>query len=105
MTRATYHEIASIIVAKNEGLSKDKKFIVCPPSATEPDEALTVYPPTSYYDDHGVDIFLKGNTAELFVDGYKVKKLDSIQDASVVASAIIAVHDEEQAARAKEHEE
>jgi hypothetical protein len=103
MTRATYHDIASIIITQNEGLPKDKKFIVCPPS--EPDEALTVYPPTSYYDDHGVDIFLKGNTAELFVDGYKVKKLDSIQDAAAVATSIIDVLDEEQAARAKEHEE
>lgn len=103
MTRATYSEIASIIVAKNEGLPKDKKFIVCPPS--EQDEALTVYPPTSYYDDQGVDIFLTGNTAELFVDGYKVKRLDSIQDAAAVASSIISVLEEEQAARAKEHEE
>jgi hypothetical protein len=29
MTRATYSEIGMNIVTKNEGLPKDKKFIVC----------------------------------------------------------------------------
>jgi hypothetical protein len=103
MARATYSEIGMNIVTKNEGLPKDKKFIVCPPG--EPDEAMTVYPPTSYHDDHGVDVFLKGNTAEMFIDGYKVLKLDSIQDVDVVAGEIIKVLETVQAERAKEFEE
>lgn len=103
MARATYSEIAHVIVAKNEGLPKNKKFIVCPPS--EPDEALTIYPPTSYYDDYGVDVFLKDNTAEMFIDGEKMGRLNSIQDADAVAASIIAVLDQVQADRAKEFEE
>lgn len=103
MARATYTEIATIIVTKNDGLIKNKKFIVCPPS--EPDEALTVYPPTSYHDDHGVDVFLKGNTAEFWIDGYKSRKLDSIQDANAVAEAVIAELEAIQTERAKEFEE
>lgn len=103
MARATYSEIAHVIVSKNEGLKKSEKFIVCPPS--EPDEALTVYPPTSYHDDHGVDVFLKDNTAEMFMDTFKVRKLNSIQDAEDVAASIIAVLNEVQAERAKEFEE
>jgi hypothetical protein len=103
MTRATYSEIAHAIVSKNEGLKRDEKFFVAPPS--EPDEALTVYPPKSYYDDHGVDVFLVDNTAEMFIDGHKVLKLKSIQDADAVAASIITVLDQVQAERAKELEE
>jgi hypothetical protein len=100
MTRATYTEIGFVIVTKNDGLTKDKKFIVCPPSG--PDEALTVYPPTSYYDDHGVDVFLAGNTAEFWIDGYKVLKLNSIQDVDAVAESIITILETIQTERAKE---
>lgn len=100
MARATYSEIATVIVTKNDGLPKEKKFIVCPPAG--PDEALTVYPPSSYYDDHGVDLFLSENTAELWIDGYKARKLHSIQDAHTVAAAIIIELDSIQAERAKE---
>lgn len=103
MTRATYFEIGLAIVTKNEGLPKDKKFTVCPPG--EPDEAMTVYPPKSYYDDYGVDVFIKDNTAEMFIDGYKMKRLNSIQDADAVAASIIEVLDQVQAERAKEFEE
>lgn len=89
MARATYEDLALIIVTSNEGKPRNKKYIVCPPSATEPDEALTVYPPTSYRHDLGIDIYLDGNTAELWQDGYKIRKLKSIQDANAVANAII----------------
>lgn len=88
MARATYMDIATVIVTNNEGLPRNKKFIVCPPSNGE--ECLTVYPPTSYKQDYGIDVFLKDNTAELWQDGYKLSKLNSIQDASKVAAAIIA---------------
>lgn len=87
MARATYEEIASAVVAKNEGLTRNNKFIVVPPF--EKDMALTVYPPKSYLQDYGIDVFLKENTAELWQDGYKLRKLNSIQDASKVADAII----------------
>lgn len=103
MARATYSEIGMNIVTKNEGLPRDKKFIVCPPS--EPDEALTVYPPVSYYDDHGVDVFLSENTAEFWIDGFKVRKLNSIQDVDTVAEAITAELEKIQAERAKEFAE
>jgi hypothetical protein len=87
MTRATYTDIASAIFAKQDGLKRDQKFIVVPP--VEEDMALTVYPPTSYLQDYGIDVFLMGNTAELWQDGYKLRKLNSIQDATVVAEAIL----------------
>lgn len=103
MARATYSEIGMSIVTKNEGLPKDKKFIVCPPG--EPDEALTVYPPSSYYDDHGVDVFLEGNKAEMFIDGYKVFKLNSIQDVDAIVDGIFNVLNTVQSERAKEFEE
>lgn len=89
MTRATYEDIALIIVTGNEGKPRNKKFIVCPPSGLEPDEALTVYPPRAYSTDFGIDVYLEGNTAELWQDGYKIRKLNSIQDANKVAAVII----------------
>lgn len=103
MARATYSEIAHSIVSKNEGLARDKKFIVAPPS--EPDEALTVYPPSSYYDDHGVDVFLEGNKAEMFIDGYKVFKLNSIQNVEAIVDGIFKVLNTVQSERAKEFED
>lgn len=87
MARATYMEIATVIVTNNDALTKADKFIVCLPSSDE--ECLTVYPPTSYKQDYGIDIYLSDNTAEIWQDGYKIRKLNSIQDATVVADAII----------------
>lgn len=87
MTRATYADLALIIVTGNEGKPRNKKYIVCPSSAD--DEAMTVYPPTSYRHDLGIDVYLEGNTAELWQDGYKIRKLNSIQDADAVAKVII----------------
>jgi hypothetical protein len=89
MARATYEDLALIIVTGNEGKPRNKKYIVCPPSASEPDMALTVYPPTSYRHDLGIDVYFDGNTAELWQDGYKLRKLNSIQDADAVAKVII----------------
>lgn len=100
MPRATYYEIAEVIVTRNDGLTKDKKFIVCPPSG--PDEALTVYPPRSYHDDHGVDVFLSENKAEFWIDGYKSRTLHSIQDAHTVAAAVIIELEAIQADRVRE---
>lgn len=81
MARATYNDIALAVV------NKGQKFIVVPP--VDEDTALTVYPPSTYLTDYGIDVFLKANTAELWLDGYKVRKLNSIQDATAVADAII----------------
>lgn len=89
MTRATYEDIALVIVTRNEELTRNKKFIVCPPSGLEPDEALTVYPPRSFNTEYGIDVYLDGNTAELWLDGYRIRKLNSIQDANKVADVII----------------
>lgn len=89
MARATYEENALIIVNGNEGKTRNEKFIVVPPSPSEPDMALTVYPPIGYRHDLGIDVFLKDNTAELWQDGYRLRKLNSIQDAAKVAAVII----------------
>lgn len=96
MARATYTEIASAIFAKG------KKFIVVPPR--DEDEGMTVYPPRTYLTDYGVDVLLIGNTAEMWLDGYRVRKLKSIQNAELVADAIIAELEKVQAAQKAELE-
>lgn len=80
MARATYEDIA--VVLKEEF----PKFIVCMPEAD--DECLSVYPPRSFHRDLGIDVWLSGNTAELWMEDIKVNKLKSIQDAAAVARAI-----------------
>lgn len=87
MARATYTEIATVILEKQTGWKKKDKFIVIPPE--QADMALTVYPPTSYNQDYGIDVYLSDNTAELWLDGYCIRKLNSIQDATKVAEIII----------------
>lgn len=96
MARATYEEIAEAVVRK------ELKFIVVPPF--EEDMALTVYPPSTYLTDYGIDVFLKDNTAEFWLDGYKLRKLNSIQDATAVADAIIEELEKIQAVQKAEHE-
>lgn len=97
MARATYDEIAELIKKEYP------KFIVCPP--VEDDMALTVYPPESYYDDHGVDVFLSGNTAEFWIDGFKARKITGTSNASVLATSIISELEAIQTERAKEFAE
>lgn len=89
MTRATYTDIAQAVFAK------DRKFIVVPPR--DGDEGMTVYPPSTFLTDYGVDILLKDNTAKLWIDGFLVKTIRSIQDAEVIANAAIAELDKIQA--------
>lgn len=80
MARATYEEISAAL--KEEF----PKFIVAMPE--EADECMTVYPPRTFHSDFGVDVWLEGNTAEFWMDGIKIRKLKTIQDAVVVARAI-----------------
>lgn len=96
MTRATYTDIAHAVFAK------ERKFLVCPPR--EGEDGMTVYPPTTFLTDYGVDIILKDNTAKLWMDGFLVKTIRSIQDADVIATAAIAELDRIQAERKAELE-
>lgn len=82
MARATYTEIAEAVEAKGQ------KFIVVLPRDDE--EGMTVYPPKTYLTDYGVDVLLMDNTANLWMDGYRIGKVKSIQNAELVADAIIA---------------
>lgn len=87
MARATLKEISEAVEAKRPGM------VICL-NKDDGEETLSVY--ASNTDDMApmADIFLDGNTAEFWTDGYRGRKLKSIQDAGKVADELLGYFDE-----------
>lgn len=81
MARDYYYEVAEVF--KNDYPA----FIVCPPETYE--EAMSVYPPKDYHDDHGIDLFIDGNTAEFWCDGERLGLMSKIDTPTAVAEFLV----------------
>lgn len=90
MARATLEDISKLLPTDRSG------WAVCYTNEAGEGQTLTVY--TGDDLDPYADVFLVGNTAELWAEGINLKTIRSIQDAKKVADEITAYLDKEKAA-------
>lgn len=68
------------------------------------DDFLTVYPPRSFSQDFGVDVYLESKSVEFWMDGYRIFKIWSVHSVQLIVDTIIAELDRTEAEFRKENE-
>jgi hypothetical protein len=75
------------------------ELIVVDNAGDTDDTAITFYPPSTYYSDLGVDVFVNSGMVEFFMDTDRVAALPLSVDSDNVAMVIKKLIDEEEEAR------
>lgn len=78
-------------------LQIDPKLIVINRDDDDDDTALTVYPPKSYHNDYGLDVFISGAGIEMYMDGFRMHRMKLNVEAGDVAAHIKQIMEEVEA--------